>query len=230
MDGERFDELARLLAGGRNRRGVLRGAVGVVAAFAAGEAAAARRRRRRNRPGVPPPDPELPGDGAEDGALDVSRVGRPCAADGDCGRRERCANGECACEQEYDECDGRCVRTSVDPDNCGRCDKRCGPRETCCYGKCVDTETDALNCGRCGKVCEINECKGGECRPSRDRAWQYCDRQWVNTCGNEDHCGGCGNQCRRGEFFGDLIRKCCGRECISPLDWVTWKNCRDICR
>ncbi|HVY47754.1 MAG TPA: beta-propeller fold lactonase family protein, partial [Minicystis sp.] len=78
-------------------------------------------------------------------------------------------------------CDGACVETDVDPDNCGHCGNACdATEETCsagacvklcgdgalsrCGDACVDTETDAANCGHCGNACAGGEqCVAGAC-------------------------------------------------------------------
>jgi hypothetical protein len=41
---------------------------------------------------------------------------------------------------------------------------RCGPGETCCDGICVNTGSDPDNCGACGVACDVCQgCENGEC-------------------------------------------------------------------
>jgi hypothetical protein len=98
-----------------------------------------------------------------------------CRADRDCrGAFQKC-------------CNRRCVDTSADPQNCGRCNHTCDEDEVCRNGACQSTcptgqvrcgrrrectnlATDPQNCGRCGKECLPNEtCGRGECKCSGAR-------------------------------------------------------------
>ncbi len=78
------------------------------------------------------------------------------------------------CGVGFTECDGACVDTQRDSNNCGGCDNFCdelacvsgqcacpgGTQE--CDGFCVDTQTDASNCGFCGNFC-LDFCESGNC-------------------------------------------------------------------
>ena len=76
-------------------------------------------------------------------------------------------------------CDGVCVYTKGDAENCGSCGNACGDFEKCyegecgcdwhlstsieqCGDACVDLDTDANNCGACGNVCPFG-CFYGTC-------------------------------------------------------------------
>src|SRR5262245_19219544 len=65
-------------------------------------------------------------------------------------------------------CDGKCVVTKRDPENCGMCGKKCKEGEVCvqggcalqcgggstkCNSVCVSTQADPANCGMCGNKC-----------------------------------------------------------------------------
>lgn len=71
-------------------------------------------------------------------------------------------------------CDGECIPTSNDPDNCGACGNTCGDAEACSGGRCVPE---------------------GECMSGLDA----CEGSCVDRQTNDDHCGSCGNECGEGE-------------------------------
>jgi hypothetical protein len=58
-----------------------------------------------------------------------------------------------------------CTNTGTDPKNCGACGNVCATATpTCCKGKCTNTQTDNNNCGTCGTVCTAPKtCKMGVC-------------------------------------------------------------------
>ena len=76
-------------------------------------------------------------------------------------------------------CNGVCIPTSQDPQNCGGCGVTCTATQVCsggacsssclpgltaCNGACLDLQDDSNNCGTCGTVCGKNEgCTGGQC-------------------------------------------------------------------
>ena len=88
-------------------------------------------------------------------------------------------NGQGVCPSGQKTCNGTCVDTSTDPNNCGACGivcdsgscsegickaKPCPSGQKTCDGTCVDTSTDPNNCGACGYICQDGkECKGGTC-------------------------------------------------------------------
>lgn len=78
----------------------------------------------------------------------------------------------------------------------------CNIYQSLCNGQCIPTNTDPDNCGGCGVTCAADEvCSGGACVAS-DRCMSGltpCDRQCVDTDTDSDNCGGCGNVCRDGE-------------------------------
>jgi hypothetical protein len=87
----------------------------------------------------------------------------------------------CPAYQHY--CNGGCIPTSIDPDNCGGCDVKCTTSQVCsgghcessclpgltpCSRQCVDTKTDSNNCNGCGNVCPSGSgCSDGTCVPSQ---------------------------------------------------------------
>ncbi|MCB9641753.1 MAG: hypothetical protein H6728_01630 [Myxococcales bacterium] len=57
-----------------------------------------------------------------------------------------------ACASDETECNGVCIRTQVDPQNCGACGTTCATGEVCSqrclrFGACASGETD------CGGAC-----------------------------------------------------------------------------
>jgi peroxiredoxin len=87
------------------------------------------------------------------------------------------AQGSCPSGQIL--CNGTCVNTATDPNNCGKCGSACASGELCqagvcaqgcpsgqilCNGTCVNTSTDPDNCGRCGSACAPGEsCQNAVC-------------------------------------------------------------------
>jgi hypothetical protein len=87
----------------------------------------------------------------------------------------------CPAYQHY--CNGACIPTSVDPDNCGGCGVKCTSSQVCsggacessclpgltpCNRECVDTKTDSNNCNACGNVCSSGTgCSNGNCVTSQ---------------------------------------------------------------
>ena len=76
-------------------------------------------------------------------------------------------------------CNGACIPTSADPNNCGGCGVKCTGAQACsggtcaegclpgldaCAGSCVDRATDSENCGSCGNICPPSKgCVKGTC-------------------------------------------------------------------
>ncbi len=76
----------------------------------------------------------------------------------------------------------------------------CGIYRDLCDGACIPTNTDPDNCGGCGVVCGGEEvCFGGRCIEGCQSGLDECDRRCVDTRSNSDNCGVCGNACGAGE-------------------------------
>lgn len=127
-------------------------------------------------------------------------------------------DGGPACADGTTDCEGLCLDTRVDPDNCGACGSVCGDgyecaegacvsiceeREQFCGGACINPEDNRDYCGatdcaggQTGEACAANyDCVGGACS---------CERADYTECGpgvcvnlNEDinNCGICGTRC-----------------------------------
>jgi hypothetical protein len=67
-----------------------------------------------------------------------------CAFDSQCPSGQTCnvATRECVCESGLTNCDGVCVNTQFDEDNCGQCDERCRGNQICLFGTCIGSNDD----------------------------------------------------------------------------------------
>jgi hypothetical protein len=113
------------------------------------------------------------------------------------------------CSQGRDLCDGVCVDTRSDVNNCGECGHQCpyypysnsicqGHRcfytDSCIAGRAncdrvitngceTDLLNDAMNCGACGNTCASGElCAGGACSSSCAAGTGNCDGDTENGC------------------------------------------------
>lgn len=118
-----------------------------------------------------------------------------------------------ACGPGTTLCGDSCVATSVDPANCGACDKACGAGEACdngscvfecnggatnCGGSCIDMMNDPAHCGACDKACDAAQevCSAGQCVATCGAAGVIkCDGVCVDTKADAENCGKCNNPC-----------------------------------
>src|SRR5262245_38930637 len=135
--------------------------------------------------------------------------GRRCKAD------SQCLSGDC--------CNGVCVNTWTDNNNCGGCGSVCSEASDCQEGvcRCLPTRQDICgdvctnvlwdhdNCGSCGHACAANQgCFLGTCGcPDASQLW--CNDQCVDGFTDRNNCGSCGNVCPAGQ-------DCVGGECQAP--------------
>lgn len=134
-------------------------------------------------------------------------------------------------------CDGVCVDTTTDPENCGMCAKACAAGEVCvsgtcslecpggstkCGTACVDTANDPMNCGMCGKACAAGEvCAAGDCALVCSGGTTLCGTDCVDTTLDPAHCGGCDMPCDPGEVCANSM---CTSVCPAPLT-----DCNGVC-
>ena len=112
-------------------------------------------------------------------------------ATGDCweGNASVHPGGAETCNAVDDDCDG-----IIDPDPvCST--PTCSADETLCDGACVQTDTDQNNCGACGTTCAaVQSCVAGSCAcPTAGHS--LCGSVCVDTNTNRSHCGACGTTC-----------------------------------
>jgi hypothetical protein len=122
--------------------------------------------------------PVLSGDAAPTGT--VGGPDAPAGAGGstaDAQPNNGAAGGGCPAYQSL--CQGKCIPTSVDPDNCGGCDVKCAAGQVCsasscstgclpglmvCGRNCVDFDNDSAHCGDCATACAAGKgCVNGKC-------------------------------------------------------------------
>jgi hypothetical protein len=121
-------------------------------------------------------------------------------------------------------CDGQCLDTRSDPQNCGACKKVCPPGQRCeqglcrgcqagettCNNVCVNLQTDNNNCGTCGHVCVApSTCQSGKC--------QSCSGADLQS--DPNNCGVCGNVCDSGA--------CSNGECCTKTYPASSATCQD---
>jgi hypothetical protein len=223
MDDRRFDWLTKELAQGRNRRSLLKVALGLGAGIAAGTSALQSTdaaRRGFTGPSLPTPTPEPPV-GCASGS---SPCGTHCCSDSD----SMCCGDSC--------CVGACYGNNLCCESprvfCGLSSTCCQPGAKCCDngGECYDTskgeccyDSDCPSGGKCcpelgcvsgpnaccddsdcpsGDICtENNTCCHATCTPGQcnlDGCGRICDCPEGYTClGN----GTCAKACAGGSLF-----------------------------
>jgi hypothetical protein len=200
---DRFDQLAKSVAGSISRREALRSLGGGLAALllsTAGLAPAWAARGGNGKGGS--------SSGGDCTAWCKARFA-PGAAQVQCKRVcEECGgntsrlctagpNQGVLCCEEGEGCYGTalgvpvCANLSSDEQNCGTIGNQCPVDWTCCSGQCFDTSSDPDNCGGCDSLCPAVEsdetfyhrCCGGAC---------------VDTESDPQHCGACERACAPG--------------------------------
>lgn len=145
--------------------------------------------------------------------------------------------GPMNCFPGLTNCDGECVNTDNNEDNCGACGNACDSGEVCdgngnceagcnqglvlCGGQCIDPDTSEDYCGASGDcsdmgdgnssgvTCEGDEvCDGnGECSIECDPGLIVCDGQCIDPDTDDNYCGASGN-CTNQGFFNNRGEEC----------------------
>lgn len=180
MESARFDALSRAAARLRDRRGVMRllaaGVLGAGGLAALGLEAAAKHHHHGHGHGH--------GGGGGGGCI-PNCAGAECGDDGcggscgSCGDGQTCDGGTCV----GGGCTPDCAGLECGDDGCGGSCGSCGDGQTCDGGTCVG--------GGGGGCADGSPCSGNtpDC----------CGDTCVDTLGDPDNCGGCGNVCDDGQ-------------------------------
>ncbi len=136
-------------------------------------------------------------------------------------------DGAAPCPTTLVACGARCVDLSSDPLSCGRCDRACGPGESCVSGTCACAPgdprcgglTDPASCGPSRTRCGGGQlCVGGACvcRPPLTLVGGAC----VDLATDASNCGVPGTSCG-----GDV---CAAGRCIPRCPDAT-RECDGAC-
>ncbi len=125
-------------------------------------------------------------------------------------------------------CDGVCVNTKNDKNNCGTCGNACLDDKVCmnntcvaseeacldgqewCNGECVNVQSDAKHCGDCSTRCKDGEsCQSGKCAAGCAQNYTLVgDGKCVDTQRDSENCGGEGNVCGDNAYCADGSCSC----------------------
>lgn len=192
-----FDVLSSSLVRDSHRRGLLRAAGILGAGFVFGDTASARangkkkRKPKKGRPKPPPAPPPLCSGGAC--AAEPEWAGQP-------GQIDHC---EFICRQcDGDDAREFCIRDGTKPDGTPtKVAVCCDEGESCCDGTCIPTRSDEQNCGGCGVTCEgFSVCISSRCVCGSNSRFVDCPNfGCVDTHIDTLNCGGCANVCGVGQ-------------------------------
>jgi hypothetical protein len=133
-------------------------------------------------------------------------------------------------------CNGACVTSTSDPNNCGSCGHSCGDAglvcsngnctfagcdadagQSQCPSGCVLLQTDSDNCGSCGVTCGglTPVCNAGVCSSAGCGAGSTFCGKCVDTTDDNNNCGACNNKCPTGTICGGGVcsSNCSGTTC-----------------
>jgi hypothetical protein len=224
----RFDELAKDLAGGMSRREALRRFGGALAGALLASLSVRKAWGGDHSACIEVCKQHTGVHGCGNACLkcddDPNRI---CYSDTSavcCSTGSSCVSGNCVagpvCPSGETDCSGICVDTSTDTSNCGTCGITCaGTMPACCSGICRDLSNDTGNCGTCGNTCNAGEvCSNGACTCPG----MVCAGTCVDTNTDPNNCGTCGNVCPTDATCSNGVCGCntggplCGTVCCGP--------------
>jgi hypothetical protein len=163
-----------------------------------------------------------------------------------CDAGESCLAGVCGVVDPclpLADCNGVCVDTTSDPNNCQTCGNVCPsgtcvdsqcltvvcdpPGMICPDGTCADLQNDPNNCSFCGNICQSGVCQFGLCQTTECMPpFQICpDGTCANLLSDPNNCGFCGNVCQAG--FCDQ-GNCPVIDCFPPMQICPDGTCADL--
>ncbi len=146
-----------------------------------------------------------------------------------------------SCQTNYASCNGQCVNTFSDFNNCGACGKVCAASQSCsggqctcvaglsaCGAACVNLASDAANCGSCGTSCGTRVCSQRACADTCATGELKCGSACVNSLNDSVNCGGCGIVCGASQACSNgacecLTGKRCAAQCVDTQ--TNTQNC-----
>lgn len=93
---------------------------------------------------------------------------------------------------------GQCTtQASAGTGPCYTCGpQKTDPNQQLCNGMCVNTSSDTQNCGSCGTACSAGAtCVSGVCTTPCSTPTVNCNGACKNLLLDVDNCGACGAQC-----------------------------------
>jgi hypothetical protein len=144
-------------------------------------------------------------------------------------------SGDGSCTSEEATCNGACVDTRSNAQNCGGCGATCSAPPngagicldgSCnfacnkpfspCGSSCLDLANDVTNCGACGHACPEAAagkaaCVQGACTISCELPLQACGTACVDVGLNPAHCGACDLACAPGKVCSEGA---CSDSCV----------------
>lgn len=98
----------------------------------------------------------------------------------------------------------------------------CGTGEQLCEGLCIATAQDVDNCGDCGVRCDLGyNCEAGACRPFCATGEQFCDGACIDPNVDRNYCGA--TDCANGQL-GEVCapnHECNGGTCVCDASEYT---------
>lgn len=247
MDGNRFDELGRVLGGQDSRRGVFRllsGAViGAVLGIPAADAPAKPKKKcpkkpcpagfLRNKSTCKCECKRTPCRGGLEFDLKSCRCKCPAGmreCKDHCVAKDECCPGDPPCPEDPKGC---CHAPGLDVCTIDGCCRELDGMKAC-NNFCIDTNTSNFHCGGCNLPCGASErCVGGECQPVGEcpNGGKVCQGPSGPFCTPNDTFSCCGdNACNAFRECCDASQDlCCLKGECAQADGICCTNGRDLC-